>query len=148
MHLRVNPSPEYTLVGQYTVDTKQGCYFIHPRFRDALGPQPRRCNLHIAVNGHGEYFLLRVKQPNPGQDDNIWYQTARMVAAAAALSWVKVTKPTGADRGWGHIVVQHNMFEPKWPEKPFEELLRSAFPDRVVDRLDHDLIKQFEQCGA
>ena len=79
MHLRVNPDPEYTLLGQYTVTTKQGTYFVFHSFRDALGPLPRRCNLHIAVDGHGEYFLLLVKQPNPQQDENVWYHTARMV---------------------------------------------------------------------
>jgi hypothetical protein len=103
MHLRVNPDPEYTLLGQYTVTTKQGTYFVFHSFRDALGPLPRRCNLHIAVDGHGEYFLLLVKQPNPQQDENVWYHTARMVATAATQGWVKVTKPVGADRGWGFI---------------------------------------------
>src|SRR5262249_40195573 len=36
MHLRVNPDPEYTLLGQYTVTTKQGTYFVFRQFRDAL----------------------------------------------------------------------------------------------------------------
>jgi hypothetical protein len=148
MHLRVNPDPNYTLLGQYTVATKQGAYFIYPQFRDALGPLPRRCNLHIAVDGHGEYFLLLVKQPNPQQDDNVWYRTARTVVAAATQSWVKVTKPIGTDRGWGFIRVQHKMFDPKWPEKPFEELLNAAFPDRVVNKLNHDLIQQFKERGS
>jgi hypothetical protein len=148
MHLHVNPDPKYTLLGQYTATTKHGTYFVCPQFRDALGPLPRKCNLHIAADGHGEYFLLLVKQPNPGHDDNIWYQTARMVAAAATKDWVKVTKPIGKDRGWGYIPVQHNMFTPGWPEKPFEELLAAAFPDRVVDKLSHDLIQQFKECGA
>jgi hypothetical protein len=117
MHLRVNPNPDYTLPAVYTVETKQnGVYFVYPQFRDALGPLPRRCNLHVAVNGHGEYFILRIKLPNPEQDSaNIWYHTARTVAAAATKGWVKVTKPVGADRGWGYISVQHKMFEPKWP---------------------------------
>lgn len=148
MHVRVNPDPAYTLLGQYTVMTKQGAYFVYPQFRDALGPLPRRCNLHVAVDGHGEYFILLIKQPNPGQDSNAWYQTARTVAAAATQGWVKVSKPIGADRGWGFIPVNHTMFDPKWPEKPFEELLNSAFPDRVVDHLNHDLIQQFKDRGA
>ena len=148
MHLRVNPDPEYTLLGQYTVTTKQGTYFVFHSFRDALGPLPRRCNLHIAVDGHGEYFLLLVKQPNPQQDENVWYHTARMVAAAAMQGWVKVTKPVGADRGWGFIRVQHKMFEPTWPQKPFSDLLGMAFPDRVVDKLSHDLIQQFKERGS
>jgi hypothetical protein len=148
MHLRINPAPEYSLFKQFVVATKQGTYFVYPQFRDALGPLPRLCNLHIAANGHGEYFLLQIKQPNPGQDDNVWYYTARMVAAAATAGWVKVTKPTGADRGWGYIPVQHKMFEPKWPTKTFNELLMAAFPDRVINKIDHDLIKQFEECGS
>ena len=84
MFLRVNPDPNYSLYGQYTVATRNGTYFVYPQIREALGPLPRRCNLHIAVDGHGEYFLILVKQPNPGQgqEDNAWYTTARTVAAA------------------------------------------------------------------
>jgi hypothetical protein len=150
MHLRVNPDPKYTLLNQYTVITKNGTYFVYPQFRDALGSLPRRCNLHVAVDGHGSYFLLLVKQANPGsgQDDNKWYQTARMVAAAAMQGWVKVTKPTSVEGGWGYVSVNHNMFEPKWPEKRFEDLLNSAFPDHVITRIDHDLIQQFKERGA
>ena len=67
MHLQVNPDSNYSLYGQYIVATKKdGTYFVYPQFREALGPLPRRCNLHVAVDGHGEYFLLLVKQPNPG----------------------------------------------------------------------------------
>ena len=148
MHLRVNLDPAYTLLGQYTVNTKQGAYFVYPQFREALGPLPRRCNLHVAADGHGEYFLLLIKQPNPGQDDNVWYTTARAAAAAATQGWIKITKPTGPDRGWGYICVQHKMFDPSWPTKPFAELLEAAFPDRVVTALSHDLIVQFNQRGS
>jgi hypothetical protein len=147
--LQVNPDPKYSLCGQYTVPTKNGTYFVYPQFREALGPLPRRCNLHVAVDGHGEYFLLLVKQPNPGQgqEDNAWYTTARTVAAAAMREWVKVTKPSG-DRGWGHVPVQHKMFKPQWPTKPFEDLLNTAFPDRVITSLNHDLIQQYKERGA
>jgi len=149
MHLRVNPDPKYSLLGVYTIATRRGTYFVYPQFRDALGPLPRRCNLHVAVDGHGVYFLLLVKQPNPGQgqDDNPWYTSARRVAAAAVQEWVKVTKAPG-DGGWGYVPVQHKMFEPSWPGKPFEELLYNAFPDMVVNSLNHDLIQQYKERGA
>jgi hypothetical protein len=150
MHLRINPDPTYSLYGQYTVATRNnGTYFVYPQFREALGPLPRRCNLHVAVDGHGEYFLLLVKRPNPGQgqEDNAWYTTAQSVANAAMKDWVKVTKPSG-DRGWGHVPVPYKMFEPQWPTKPFEELLNNAFPDRVITSLNHDLIQQYKERGA
>ena len=133
---------------QYVVTPSMAPILSIRKFREALGPLPRRCNLHVAVDGHGEYFLLLIKQPNPGQDDNVWYTTARTAAAAAMQGWVKITKPVGTDRGWGHIIVQHKMFDPIWPTKPFEELLTAAFPDRVVTSLSHDLIMQFNQRGA
>jgi hypothetical protein len=160
MHLRVNPDPNYSLLGQYVIPAQagRGTYFVFPQFRDALGALPRRCNLHIAVDGHGEYFLLLIKQANPGsgQEDNAWYTTARTVEAAAARTvaadaaategWIKVTKPVGG--GWGHIKVEHEMFKPDWPTKPMEELLYNAFPDMVVNSLSHDLILQFKRRGA
>jgi hypothetical protein len=146
--LRVNPDQNYSLFNQYTVATRTGTYFVYPQFREALGPLPRRCNLHVAVDGHGEYFLLLIKQPNPGQgqEDNAWYTSARTVAAAAMKGWVKVTKP-GRDR-WGHVPVQHKMFEPEWPTRSFEDLLNQAFPEHVVMSLNHDLIQQFKERGA
>jgi hypothetical protein len=32
--------------------------------------------------------------------------------------------------------------DPVWPELSFQELLRIAFRDRLVDRLDHAVIKR------
>jgi hypothetical protein len=147
-HYRVNPDPLYSLTNQYVVEKtgKEKTYFVYYQFRDALGPLTRRVNIHLAVDGHGEYFLLMIKQTNPGQDDNFWYDTARTVTAAAMQQWVKITKPQGG--GWGHIPVQHKMFEPVWPTKTMGELLSVAFEGRVVNSLDHELVKEFEQLGA
>lgn len=148
MHLRVNPDPAYALNGQYVVPTKEGVYYVNKKLKDALGTMPRRCNLHVAVDGHGEYFLLLTKQANPGKDENKWYVTARMVASAATLEWLKVTKPTGFEGGWGFIPIRHKMFEPKWPERSFNDLLKSAFPDRIINSLSHDLIQKYKESGA
>jgi hypothetical protein len=149
LHLRVNPDPEYSLYGHFTVTTKNGTYFIQPQFRGALGALPRKCNLHIACDGHGVYFLLLIKQSNPTdtQQDNLWYRSARETAAAAAKGWVKVTKPSGG--GWGHIPLDgYGLNEPIWPTRTFGELLNAAFPDRVVTSLNHDLIVNFQKFGA
>ena len=49
MHLRVNPDPAYTLLGQYVVNTKQGAYFVYPQFRDALGPLPTSLSASVSA---------------------------------------------------------------------------------------------------
>jgi hypothetical protein len=148
LHLRVRPGAEYSLLGQYTVTTKKaGVYFVYPQFREALGPMPRRCNLHVAVDGHGEYFLLLIKQQNPGKDENEWFRTARVVAAAATEGWIRVTKLKG-DGGWGYVSLIHQIFDPRWPDKSLSDLLNAAFPDHVVNTLSHDLIKEYEERGS
>jgi hypothetical protein len=32
--------------------------------------------------------------------------------------------------------------DPEWPDVPFQELLRIGFRDRLIDRLDHPVIKR------
>jgi hypothetical protein len=34
------------------------------------------------------------------------------------------------------------MSEPTWPDLPFQELVRIAFRDRLIDRVDHPVIKR------
>jgi hypothetical protein len=147
VHLRVNADPAYRLEGQYVAETKSaGTYFVFPHLRDAIAPLCRRVTIWLAVDGHGIYHLLMTKLPLPGQDLHEWYRTARVVAEAATQNWIKVTKSPGGE-GWSYVPVLHQMFEPRWPDKTLNELLQIAFPDRVVSRIDHDLIKQFEQRG-
>jgi hypothetical protein len=48
-----------------------------------------------------------------------------------------------------HSLGAYEMFEaastipdPEWPELPFQELLRIGFRDRLIDRLDHAVVKR------
>ena len=34
--------------------------------------------------------------------------------------------------------------EPEWPEETFEQLFRLAFRDRVIDSIDHPVIRQLK----
>jgi hypothetical protein len=147
MHLRVCDDPVYRLENMFVAETKTGLYFVYPQYREALSSLCKCSTLYLAVDGHGTYFLLRCKRPMPGFEANEWFRTARVVAEAAMIGWVKVTKPS-SDDSWSYIPVQNKMFEPKWPDKSLEEILRVAFPDRVVNRPDHDLIKQVEERGV
>ena len=89
-----------------------------------------------------------MKQGNPGSghEDNVWFTTARSAAAAGTKGWIKITKLIGG--GWGYVKVDHEMFEPVWPKKPFEDLLFAAFPEHVVTSLNHDLIQTYKERGA
>ena len=76
-----------------------------------------------------------------------WYRTARVVAAAATEGWIR-----GHKTGWrcrlGLHPLPRPVFDEKWPDKSLSDLLNAAFPDRVVNTLSHDLIKDYEERGA
>ena len=37
---------------------------------------------------------------------------------------------------------QSIMADPQWPELSFQELLRIAFRDRLIDRVDHPVVRR------
>jgi hypothetical protein len=53
--------------------------------------------------------------------------------------WVRVTAnmSLGAYEIWEAV---GNLPEPEWPQLSFQDILKIAFRDRIVDRPDHPLI--------
>jgi hypothetical protein len=55
--------------------------------------------------------------------------------------WVRIT----ANMSLGAYDIYEatgNLPDPVWPDLPFPDLLRIAFRDRIVDRVDHPLIQR------
>jgi hypothetical protein len=97
--------------------------------------------LYTAINRQGVIFLWPVRLP--ASDGRIleWHRSAAEAAERAMDRWIRVR----ANMSLG----AYEMFEaaatipdPVWPELSFQELLRIAFRDRLVDRLDHAVIKR------
>jgi hypothetical protein len=57
-------------------------------------------------------------------------------------NWVRV-KANMSLGAYDIFEAEASLQEPEWPNMPFNELLRVAFKDRLVDRIDHPVIKRF-----
>src|SRR5262249_49607313 len=97
--------------------------------------------LFTAINRQGVPFLWPV--PIAMTDARIleWHRSLREAAERAMDKWVRVQ--ANMDLG------AYEMFEatgvipdPDWPDLSFLHLLRIAFRDRIVDRLDHPVVKR------
>jgi hypothetical protein len=97
--------------------------------------------LFTAINRQGVVFLWPV--PVTTTDVRIleWHRSAREGAEMAMHKWVRVQ----ANMNLG----AYEMFEasgvipePEWPSAFFPEMLRIAFSDRLIDRLDHPVVKR------
>jgi hypothetical protein len=65
----------------------------------------------------------------------------REAAGLAMTQWVRVkaNKHLGA---YEMFVAESTMSEPAWPEASFQDLIKLAFRDRLITKLDHPVIKR------
>ena len=116
-------------------------FLIAPRLQDDLTGE--KCavyrRLQIAVNRQGTVFLWAIRLPNDGRRD-AWATTSLDAATMAVTRWVRLQ----ADMSLGgyQIDVAKIDIEPNWPKQPFNELLRIAFKNAVIDDLDHPVLKK------
>ena len=97
--------------------------------------------LFTAITRQGVLFLLPVPVALPDARILEWHRSLREGAETAMQTWVRIR----ANRSLGAYEVEAaigTIPEPTWPELPFKELLRIAFRDRLIDRLDHPVVRQ------
>ena len=97
--------------------------------------------LYLAINRQGTPFFWPVRLPSPDGKDMNWWRSAREAAALATRDWVRV-KPNMNLGAYEIFRAESAMSEPEWPELGFWDLIKIAFRDHLVDRIDHPVIKR------
>ena len=103
--------------------------------------------LYTAINRQGTAFFWPVRLPSPDGKDNGWWRSGRQAVDLATNKWIRVraNMNLGAydifqagedDKGKSMLP------EPEWPELTFWELIKIAFRDHLIDRIDHPVIKK------
>ena len=84
--------------------------------------------------------LWPIRLPAPDGKHNPWHRAQADAAERAMQRWIRIM----ANMSLGSYDVFEaagNIPEPSWPELPFTELLKIAFRDRLIDRLDHPVVQ-------
>jgi hypothetical protein len=142
--VRVHPSDEHRLV-THVVELKEEreTYLVAPALWPDLAGEatfsPRA--LFTAINRQGVLFVWPVRVPGPDGKIDEWSRTALESADRAGKGWVRVTANTGlgAYEVWE---ASASLPEPEWPDLPFREVLRIAFKGRLIDSLDHPVLRR------
>ena len=117
------------------------CYLVVPMLYSELVDEVRPKILYAAISRDGSPFLWPVNAPGvDGRLDN-WSESAHVAAQMAQTHWVRLI----ANRTVGaYDVMQATNLadEPQWPEKSFEEIVQIAFKGRIIESLDHPIIKR------
>ncbi len=140
--VRVHPSEQYR-ANLLTIELKDDreVYLVSPALHAALQGETTCSTIFTAINRQGVTFLWPVRIPPADAKDNAWWQSSREGAELAMKSWVRVkaNMPLGA---YEITAAESLMAEPEWPEQSFQGLIRIAFKDRIIDRIDHPVVRR------
>jgi hypothetical protein len=140
--VRVHSASEYQ-IETYLIKLKEEneCYLVASHLHTELQSEATPYLLLTTINRQGVGFLWPIRMPGADGKLDDWNQSAIEAAKLARTKWVRVT----ANRSLGAydvFVASGNLAEPDWPDADFGKLIRTAFRDRVVDSLDHPLVKR------
>lgn len=117
------------------------CYLVMPQLFGELAQEARPKMLYTGVTRDGNLFLWPINMPGEDGRLDAWSQSAHSAAQMAETSWVRLV----ANRTVGAYDVMEatNLLEePSWSELTFGEMVNLGFKGKVIDSLDHPIVKR------
>jgi hypothetical protein len=142
--IRVHPDPRYRMgpVPFIELRNPRDFYLVDPRFKPELRPREYWIGqIFLAVNNYGRPFLWVIKLQSAAGRTSDWYTSAQECAERLMADWGQIE----ADQEGGQyklVLAQDDLGEPEYPEKSMQELIHLGFKRRIVDSLDHPVMKQ------
>jgi len=141
--VRVHPQSDYRLTPAAIIEVKEDreVYLLTPNMAQELPGEFTAATLFTTINRQGVLQLWPVKLPAPDGKHNEWHRSSAEAAELAMKRWIRLT----ANMSLGAYDVFEaigDLPEPEWPDIPLPDILKIAFNDRIVDRLDHPLVQR------
>jgi hypothetical protein len=141
-YIRVNSHAAYRLTTA-VIELKEDheTYLVSPHIARQLPGECSPVILYTAINRQRIVFLWPVKLPASDGKINEWHRSAGEAAERAMHSWMRVK----ADMDLGAYAMfeaSSTIPDPIWPEACLRDLLEIGFRNRLVDDLDHPVVKR------
>jgi hypothetical protein len=142
--VRRHPDPEFSL-STWVIELRedQDVYLVLPPLWPSLMGKVsfRPKTLHLAVTMQGKLFFWLVNRPpDETKEPDKWSRTPMEAARLAKDRWTHLYWDPEARQH--RVETSDSTVEPEWPDLPVRELLKVAFKDRVIDTLDHPVLRR------
>jgi len=143
--LRVHPDESFSVATMLlkVEGDRDGIYLVAPALWAALAAEPACApfQLYTSIDRQGTLILWPVRLPGADGKSNQWWDSAHEAARLARRDWVRVAAnmSLGAYEVWQ---ATGELAAPDWPEKSFRELLSIAFKGKLIDALDHAVLRK------
>jgi len=116
-------------------------YLVRPELLPDLAGEVAYMTIFTAINRQGVVFLWPIRLPAPDDRKSDWLRSAREAAEMAMGQWIRL-KANISLGAYEITVAESVVAEPMWPELSYNELLRIAYRDRMIDTLDHAVVRR------
>jgi hypothetical protein len=136
---RTHPSETF---GAYLFEDKEARdkYIVLPDLASEVSlAKPMR--LHLAVDTKGNPFLIPV--PLPREDGTLHpaHQSLADTVERAKQLWIRILWNPDVG-GYDVFAAQGNIPDPIWPESSIDDLVKIGFRGKVIDSIEHPIIKR------
>jgi hypothetical protein len=140
--IRTHPSPSYreTLAFLELKEDRE-VYVVSLSAVPELRAECFIATLFTAISRTGVLFMWPVRVPAADGRVNDWHTSAATAAQHAMTRWVRI-KANMTLRAYEIFEAESTIPDPIWPELSFEALYRIAFKDRLINSVDHPVIKR------
>jgi len=138
--VRVHPELHIDLLAIELKEDRE-TYFALPAIRGELSEFVSPVRLRLCVTRQKTAFLWPLKLPMNQGRTNPWHDSAIEAAALAESNWMRVS----ADMSLGAYqpaIALADLGEPQWPTEPWSEIVKIALKGKVIDSLDHAVVRQ------
>jgi hypothetical protein len=97
--------------------------------------------LATAINRQNVLFIWEANLPRGDGRVDEWTRTALEAINRACTRWVRIQSNMSLG-AYELYEATGQLPEPEWPDRPFHELLRIAFKDRLIDSMDHPVLRR------
>jgi hypothetical protein len=141
--VRTRPGAEWRDQVSMIVLKEEGeSYVVNPNLAADLPDDVTHFTLATAINRHGTVFLWPLREPNSSRQDS-WADSNLAACARAETHWLRLNANMRAG-AYDVFEATAKLLEPEWPDATFEQLFQLAFRDRVIDSIDHPVIRQLK----
>ncbi len=116
-------------------------YVLAPAIAEAFPGEATPMQLRQAITRDGVSFLWPLRLPGEDGRLDAWSESALRAAKAAEHQWVSVRSNQYA-RHYDAVGAKADLGEPQWPARTFEELLKLALKDLLIETTDHPVLRK------
>ena len=142
--VRVRPGDDYSL-STCVIELKEDreTYLVSPILVAELAAESfvKPMAIFTATNRQGVLFLWPAKLP--GLDGRIdeWSRSGLEATKMAESSWVRVQSNMSLG-AYEVYTASGQIPDPEWPDLPLKEILRIAFKGKLIDSLEHPVLRK------